>query len=85
MHNNEAMKKKIESVLNVRHMKVKRICASCQHKCIENHGGRLCALMMLRVEQRFVCPHWLLSDGLQNAGKGGGVVRHIDTKEIILK
>lgn len=85
MHNNEAMKKKIESVLNVRHMKVKRICASCQHKCIENDGTRICALMMLKVEQRFVCPQWQMCDGLQNAGKGGGAARHIDTKENIIK
>ena len=31
--------------------------------------------MMLKVEQKFKCKQWQMSDGLKNAGKGGGVVR----------
>ena len=66
---------RITSVRNAHGVKVKRCCASCQHKCIEKDGTRVCAQMMIKVEQRFKCKQWLMSDGLKNAGKGGGVVR----------
>jgi hypothetical protein len=41
--------------------------------------------MMIKVEQRFKCKQWLMSDGLKNAGKGGGVVRLKGTAEVIIK
>jgi hypothetical protein len=40
--------------------------------------------MMLKVEQKFKCKMWQMSDGLKNAGKGGGVVRLRETKEIVI-
>ena len=49
----------IRSVRNAHGCKIKKCCASCQHKCIE-------------------------SDGMKNAGKGGGVVRLIGTQEIVI-
>ena len=75
----------ITSVKNAYGVKVKRCCASCGHKCIEKDGTRVCAQMMIKVEQRFKCKQWLMSDGLKNAGKGGGVVRLIGTTEIIIQ
>jgi hypothetical protein len=42
-------------------------------------------MMMIKVEQRFKCKQWLMSEGLKNAGKGGGVVRLKVTAEIIIK
>jgi hypothetical protein len=42
-------------------------------------------MMMIKVEQRFKCKQWLMSDGLKNAGKGGGVVRLKGTTEVIIK
>ena len=74
----------MKQMKNVRGVEVKRCCASCHHKWIENDGTRICTLMMLKVGQHFCCKQWQMSDGLQNAGKGGGVVRHIDTKEILI-
>ena len=62
---------RITSVRNAHGVKVKRCCASCEHKCIEKDGTRVCAQMMIKVEQRFKCKQWLMSDGLKNAGKGG--------------
>ena len=59
--------------------------ALCQHKCIETDGTRVCAQMMIKVEQRFKCKQWLMRDGLKNAGKGGGVVRLKGTTEIIIQ
>ena len=67
---------RITSVRNAHGVKVKRCCASCQHKCIKTDGTRVCAMMMIKVEQRFKCKQWLMSDGLKNAGlQTGGVVR----------
>ena len=48
----------IQVVSNTFGIKVKRICASCQHKCIQKDGTRFCANMMLKVEQKFVCKQW---------------------------
>ena len=76
---------RITSVRNAHGVKVKRCCASCQHKCIEKDGTRVCAMMMIKVEQRFKCKQWLMSDGLKNAGMGGGVVRLKGTTEVIIK
>ena len=75
---------RIISVRNAHGIKVKRCCASCQHKCIETDGTRICALMMIVVWQRFRCKQWQMVDGLKNAGKGGGVVRDKETKAIII-
>jgi len=77
---------RITSVRNAHGVKVKRCCASCQHKCIEKDGTRVCAQMMIRVEQRFKCKQWLMNDGLKNAGlQNGGVVRLEGTAEVIIK
>lgn len=76
---------RITSVRNAHGVKVKRCCASCQHKCIDSEGTRVCAQMMIKVEQKFKCKQWQMSDGLKNAGKGGGVVRLIGTTEVIIK
>ena len=75
---------RITSVRNAHGVKVKRCCASCQHKCIESDGTRVCAQMMIKVEQKFKCKQWQMSDGLKNAGKSGGVVRLKETKEIVI-
>ena len=75
----------IRSVRNAHGCKVKRCCASCQHKCIEKDGTRVCAMMMIKVEQKFKCKKWQMSDGMKNAGKGGGgVVRLKGTTEIVI-
>jgi hypothetical protein len=39
---------------------------------------------MIKVEQKFKCKQWQMSDGLKNAGKSGGVVRLMETKEIVI-
>ena len=39
---------RITSVSNAYGVKVKKCCASCQHKCIENDGTRVCSLTMTR-------------------------------------
>ena len=76
---------RITSVRNAHGCKIKKCCASCQHKCINGDGTRVCAKMMLKVEQKFKCKQWQMSDGMMNAGKGGGVVRLIGTTEIVIR
>ena len=76
---------RITSTRSAYGFKIKKCCASCQHKCVESDGSRFCALMMLKVQQKFKCKRWQMADGLKNAGKGGGVVRDRETKEILLK
>ena len=76
---------RIMSVRNAHGCKIRKCCASCQHKCIEGDGTRTCATLMLKVEQKFKCKQWQMSDGLKNAGKSGGVVRLIGTTEIVIR
>ena len=74
-----------EVCLNAYHISVKKMCASCAMKDIMNDGERVCKKMQLKVRQQFVCCHWQMSDGLKNAGRGGGVVRLRGTKEVVIK
>ena len=76
---------KITSVRNKYYIKVKRCCASCQHKEVEADGTRTCKLKQETVSQKSRCKHWEMSDGLKNAGLSGGVVRLKGTAEIIIR
>ena len=72
--------------MNGYHVKVKRICASCRHREILDDGTRICTMMQLKVKQKFVCPKWEMSDGLENAGlQTGGVVCLKGTQEKIIQ
>ena len=51
------------------HISVRKWCASCRHKEVENDGTRVCQKMQLKVPRDFVCPKWQMSDGLRNTGK----------------
>ena len=75
-----------EICVNAYGIAVKKMCASCAHKDIQNDGERVCKKMQLKVRQQFVCCHWQMSDGLKNAGlQNGGVVRQRGTQEILIK
>ncbi len=83
-----AKKKKItvSYTMNERGIKIRKCCASCAYKCITSVGKRICSLTDEKVDARFLCPEWDLNEVLQNAGRfRGGVVRDIDTKEVILR
>lgn len=64
---------------------VKRCCASCQHKTIDYEGVRVCNLLGLKVQHKFKCSSWAMSYGLQKAGSGQGVVRHIATRKVVIE
>lgn len=76
---------KIMSVRNMYGVKVKKCCASCAFKVYNPDGIRLCGLDKKEVEARFRCKNWQMTDGLKKAGRGGGVVRDIVTKEVVLQ
>ena len=57
-------------------VKVRRCCASCAYKAIDTNS-RYCAIQKTNVSPDYICPSWELSDGLENAGKGGGCVKDI--------
>ena len=70
---------------NKYHIDVKECCASCQHKDYTEVGDRICLLSQMFMESGFRCSRWGMSEGLQNAGKSGGVVRLKGTLEILIK
>lgn len=69
---------------NCHGIEVKLCCASCEHRKLTNKGRR-CGISGETVGSGYCCSNWELSDGMLNAGMGGGVVRDIVTKEVILK
>ena len=75
-----------ETVKNLYGQSVKKICASCGYKTVENDGTRVCQLMNIKVSQRMVCQKWQMCDGMKNAGlQNGGVVKLRGTLEVIIK
>ncbi|MCR4582759.1 MAG: hypothetical protein K5764_04305 [Prevotella sp.] len=74
----------MKTVVNAYGIRVRRWCASCGYKVVENDGTRTCRKMNLKVDQAFVCGKWRLSYDLQQAGRSGGSVRLKGTKRIII-
>ena len=75
-----------EVSVNAYGITVKKMCASCAMKEVQNDGERVCQKMGLIVKQQFCCRHWQMSDGLKNAGlQMGGVVRLRGTQEIVIR
>ena len=50
-------------------------CASCQYRGFDKQGKRICSLTEQQVDSNAVCEDWHLSQGLENAGAGGGTVK----------
>lgn len=74
-----------EVCVNAYGITVKKMCASCAMKEVENDGERVCKKMQLKVRQGFCCRNWQMNDSLKNAGlQNGGVVRLRGTQEIVI-
>jgi hypothetical protein len=71
-------------VRNPQGFSVRRCCASCQHKCIENDGKRCCDRTQKRVEQQGCCEQWQMSEGMKNAGRIWGKVKRKDYLLVVL-
>jgi len=74
----------METVVNAYRVRVNKMCASCSQRQCQNNGTRVCQMMGLVVEADYLCSHWEMSNGLKNAGMGGGVVRLKGTTEIVI-
>lgn len=74
----------IEYVRNNCGIMVKKCCASCALKGIKATGMRFCTLTHEKVKATDVCDEWKIRDGLMDCGRRRGVVRDIDTKEVII-
>ena len=53
---------------NARGIRVRKICASCQFRCIEDDGTRSCQRTNQPVDQCDRCKLWQMSQGTKNAG-----------------
>lgn len=62
-------------IINTFHKKVKKCCASCQHRAIDNEGNRICALMNVIVKPDLLCMNWNLREGLDKAGLCRGTIK----------
>ena len=75
----KTMKKmRITSVRNAYGVKVKKCCASCLHKCVDNDGTRICEKLELKVEQRFKCKQWEMAEGLKNVRRRQGKIKRLE-------
>ena len=66
---------------NKRGIKVKRCCASCKHKDIDNDGNRYCKL---GYDSCDTCKKWRMSKALRNCGTPFGVIKSIEYLRYVL-
>lgn len=76
--------KTFEYVRNRCGIRVKKCCASCAQKGLNSTCNRFCMLTHETVEATDVCEQWEMHEDLMNTGRRRGVVRDIETKEVVL-
>jgi len=77
-------KKVMEFERNQFGIRYKQCCASCALKKYTYTGKRFCSLSGEKVDAQDVCEHWQMGEGMKNAGRKSGVVRDIETKEVVI-
>ena len=60
--------KKVKTVLNPCGLRVKKCCASCINKLVDNDGMRLCPIHDTFVESNHVCKKWQMDYNTSQAG-----------------
>ena len=60
--------KKVKTVLNPCGLRVKKCCASCINKLVDNDGMRLCPIHDMFVESNHVCKKWQMDYNTSQAG-----------------
>ena len=58
----------VKTVKNPCGLRVKKCCASCIHKCIDNDGLRACPIIDEYVEADHVCDQWQMDYNTSQAG-----------------
>ena len=66
---------------NRRGIKVKRCCASCANKKIDDQGKRSCSLGYASC---LTCRHWRMREELRNAGTPFGAIKNKDYLRYVL-
>ena len=56
-------------------IEVRECCASCKFRHIESARGRFCSEHRVAVKKNDRCKSWEISEGIQHAGDGGGMVK----------
>ena len=56
-------------------IRVKKCCASCQHKCLDDFACRTCELTGLKVRGKNKCDNWQMSEQLEMMGCERGHVQ----------
>ena len=56
-------------------IRVKRCCASCRHKCLDDFASRKCELTGQRVRGGYKCDDWQMSEQLEMLGCERGRVQ----------
>ena len=77
-------RKEIEYERNQFGIVYKKCCASCALKKYSYDGKRLCSLNNKVIRALHICRKWQMSEGIKNAGRKSGVVRDIETKEVVI-
>ena len=54
---------------------IKKCCASCQHKCLDDFARRECQMTRRRVKAGYVCGDWEMSEQLEALGCEHGHVQ----------
>ena len=65
----------VERVPNRFGRTVKKCCASCQHKCLDDLARRKCELTKRAVRANYVCENWQMSEQLDMIGCEHGKVQ----------
>ena len=66
-------------------IKVKRCCASCQHKCLDNFATRTCELTGQKVRSKQKCDEWQMSEQLEMLGCERGRVQRREYQLTLLE
>lgn len=76
----------LETITNDHGVKVKKACMSCAFKdYTRTRKLRFCNVVHDQVSKYHCCEHWEMSESLEEAGSGRGVVRDKVTKEVVIK
>ena len=59
-------------------LKIKKCCASCQHKQVNYDGSRICMLTHQKVSCQMTCERWVLAEKLKGVTLGRGMVKRYE-------
>lgn len=75
----------VEQMPNRYGIMIKKCCASCAHKCLNDFGQRNCLLTNKRVRASHVCGDWEMSERLETFGREKGKVQRREYQLTLLE